>query len=255
MIRFDACSCSDLFFAPSTAFRLQSSASTLTFDVLLGLPSFLPTNIKVIGSGNIRIKDAVTASRSVLIKAPGNITIGHNGFVSASGSGNAIVLAAGGNFINNAGSTALDLGNPNGRWLIYSNAPGSDVFGDLDSGNTAIWNSTYTTLPPANVPAGAIAPGDRYVFALQPTVTVTTTDVSKTYGDDATAAVAAAYIMSSLQPGVQFAFLGDSGVPLVVSAGAAVAADVALSPYAVTASQGTLPSGYDITFINTGLLP
>ncbi len=264
-IRFDA---STLFselvlLSPSpfvpTNYRLQSAAPTFTVNVPLGCSCDL-NNLEVIGSGNLVIDQAIIAGGAVLMTAPGNITIGPNGFVGAAGSGDAIVLAAGGNFINNAGSAALDLGDPAGRWLIYSNTPGGDSFGDLDSGNTAVWNATYASLPPASVPLGANGNGSRYVFAFQPTLTFTSTGtLTKTYGQDSTAAVASSYTVSGYQ-GVAHAFSDDasvfSGAPVLSSAGSGAAASVTGSPYSIAIANGTLASlnGYIFAFANNGTL-
>jgi hypothetical protein len=90
------------------------------------------------------------------------------------------------------------------------------------------------------------------VFATQPTVTVTSTDVTKTYGTDATAAVAAAFVTSgfvdaSLHGG---AFSQDTAANAltgsVTSAGSAPAASVAGSPYPTVVSF-TSPTGYAVT--------
>src|SRR5439155_5736321 len=83
-----------------------------------------------------------------------------------------------------------------------------------------------------------------------------------TYGDDATAAVAAAFSLSGLQNGVANAFLADSaagvygGAPSVTSPGAAATASVAGSPYAITAAAGTLTAlnGYAFAFSSPGQL-
>ena len=104
--------------------------------------------------------------------------------------------------------------------------------------------------------------GDRYLFSEGQTLTVTTTDVSKTYGQDATATVAGAYTITGLAPGVAGAFLGDTAstvmtrMPAVTSAGSAPTASAAGSPYAINASAGSLTAldGYSIAFANTGVL-
>ena len=111
-----------------------------------------------------------------------------------------MTLATSDAFVNNGGSGAVIASN--GRWLIYSDAPTSDTFGNLNSNNTAIWDATYGSTPAASIAAG----GDRYIFAYQPTLTVTSTGVSKTYGVDDSAALASAYSVSGLQSGVSAAF-------------------------------------------------
>ena len=143
-----------------------------------------------------------------------------------------IVLAATGNFINNVGPGAvLD------PWLIYSASPTGDFFNGLDSGNTAVWNTTLGE--------PVTATGNRYIFALQPTITVTSGDLAKSYGQDVTSLVAADFTISGLQPGVAGAFLGDSassvysGTPSVASVGSAARASVAGSPYPIAVAPGS----------------
>jgi hypothetical protein len=136
--------------------------------------------------------------------------------------------------------------------------PGADNFGGLDSGNTAIWNATYASVPPASVAAS----GNRYLLAMQPTLTVTSTNATKTYGTDATTAIASNYVISGYQSGVANAFLGDNagstftGRPRVSSSGAFATAPVFGSPYAINIMQGSLAaiSGYAFAYNNAGRL-
>jgi filamentous hemagglutinin family protein len=259
--------------APITAANLllQGSGGTYTLTNSLNSIGTLAAD-----TGTISVNDAsslaigivagtagVTSSGAIALTTSGSLTIAAGASVSAGGTGNDVVLAAADNFINNAGSNAV---SASGNWLIYSGAPGTDTFGPgnsstyLNSNNTAIWDATITTLPPANAPTG----GNYYIFAYQPTLTFTSTNVSKTYGTDDTAAVASAYSVSGLQAGVSGAFLGDtvanvySGAPSVSSAGSAASATV-LAPgptYAITIGQGTLTSldGYTFSFASTGNL-
>jgi hypothetical protein len=202
--------------------------------------------------GTVLGVSGVTTSGALTLITDGDLTIAAGEHVS----GASPVLAATAAFINNQGNDALTAAS--GRWLIYSSTPGADTFGALDSGNTAIWDAVYASLPPASV----TAIGNRYLFALTPTLTFTSTDGAKTYGADFTAALASQYIVSGYQSGVADAFLGDSaatafsGAPSVSSPGAAASADVSGSPYAITVAQGSLASssGYDFSFASPGLL-
>src|SRR5262249_61609139 len=115
-----------------------------------------------------------------------------------------------------------DVGASDG-WLVYSsapNAPGKN-FGNLNSNNTAIWNSTYATLPPPLV----TYPANRYIFAFAAgttpaTLTVTSLSDSKTYGDTANLSL---FTVSGFQAGVANAYLADpnvfTGTPDLFSAG------------------------------------
>ncbi|MCC7595843.1 filamentous hemagglutinin N-terminal domain-containing protein, partial [Janthinobacterium sp. FW305-129] len=167
-----------------------------------------------------------------------DVTLNAGAVLNASGAGTAVTLAAKGNFNNNSGNGAasIALSDPGARWLVYASAPGASTFGNLDSNNTAVWNSSYTG-------SDATQTGNRYLFAYQPTITVNTQNVSKTYGDDlatGTALVDQVISLSGAQGAVAGAYLGDtvstalSGAITATSAGAAANAGAAGSPYAIT---------------------
>ncbi|GLR91995.1 adhesin [Bradyrhizobium iriomotense] len=202
--------------------------------------------------GTVAGTSGVTATGAATLQSAGDLTLASGASVRAVSP----VLSAAGAFINNAGSGAVTA--TSGNWLIYSSAPGTDTFGGLDSGNTAIWHATYATLPPASVTAS----GNRYLFAYQPTLTFSSASTSKTYGADATSAVASSYTVSGYQSGVSNAFLADTaasaftGSPSVTSTGSVATATVAAGPYAISATQGTLTatSGYALSFSSPGVL-
>jgi filamentous hemagglutinin family protein len=164
------------------------------------------------------------------ISTPGNLVL--NSPVQGSIPDGLIVLAATESFINNVGPDAVV--DP---WQIYSASPTGDVFGGLNSGNAAVWNTTFGE--------PVTAAGNRYIFAFQPTITVTSGNLTKSYGQDVTSPVAADFTISGLQPGVAGAFLPDaaaavySGTPSVTSLGSPARASVAGSPYAITVAPGS----------------
>ncbi|MNX62745.1 hypothetical protein D3C86_937210 [compost metagenome] len=196
------------------------------------------------------------AVSGVAASAPGGIEIATLGDLTialgATVSGANPVLAARGAFHNLQGGNAVTA--TSGRWLIYAAAPTGNTFGNLDSGNAAIWNTVAGNF--------VLETGNRYVFAYRPTLTLTTTDGTKTYGDDATAQVAGLYAITGFDPGVAGAYRADTaasaltGTASVTSTGAAATANVAGGPYAITATAGTLTalSGYALNFVNTGKL-
>ncbi|HTM77888.1 MAG TPA: MBG domain-containing protein, partial [Devosia sp.] len=124
-------------------------------------------------------------------------------------------------------------------------------FGGLDTQNTAIWNAA------AFAPVGAT--GNRYVFAYRPTLTFTSNDATKTYGDTGTPLT---YGVTGLMAGVSGAYLGNApatayaGAPKLSSLGGLATASVAGGPYAITIANDTLTSssGYAFNFASTGLL-
>lgn len=202
--------------------------------------------------GTIAGTSGVMTTGTATIQTSGDLTLASGARVSATSP----VLSAAGAFVNNAGSSAVTA--TSGRWLIYSSTAGSNLFGGLDSANTAIWNATYATLPPA----GVTASGNRYLFAYQPTLTFTSTNATKTYGADATSAIASSYSVSGYQSGVSGAFIGDSassvftGNPVVTSSGSGASASVGAGPYAITVAQGSLStiSGYGLAVSSPGAL-
>jgi hypothetical protein len=176
----------------------------------------------------------------------GNLTL--NGVVTASGGGDAIVLALGGNLVNNAGAGALNAGG--GRSLIYLAAPANaDAVNGPASGNQAVWGTAYPTV--------VGAPGNRYVFANAPTITLTTTNApNKTYGD--LADVSTNYTASGFVNAATFGnvFTQDTVVNAlsglsVTSAGTPVTANAGTYTIVVAATATT---GYTLTINNTGQL-
>ncbi|MDT8758768.1 YDG domain-containing protein [Sphingomonas psychrotolerans] len=187
-------------------------------------------------------------SGNVSIKTAGDLIVG-----SGKLTGNQVSLASAGTFQNFAGAGAVTAAD---RWAIYLASPSGHYFGDLDSGNSAIWAGDVTSRP-----IGGLT-GNRYVFASAPTLTFTPRDLAKVYGEDGAAQLATSYSVSGLHPGVANAFRGDmladvvSGMPLLSSAGTAATATVAGGPYAIDISQGSLVStaGYGLAFAGGGKL-
>ena len=198
---------------------------------------------------------SVAAGNGALLMAAGansSFTLNAGAVLSSSATGSAVTVDAGGNFVNSSGADAISTGT--GRWLVFSSSPGADTFGNLNSGNTAIWNTAAG--------ASISATGNRYVFTYQPTLTFTSTSDTKVYGQNNAGALASDFIVSGYSPGVSGAFLADSaataysGAPAVTSSGSAVTATVAGGPYAINIGQGALSSasGYGFAFANPGQL-
>ena len=194
----------------------------------------------------------VRASDTVKVATSGALTIASG----ASVSGVSPVLAAGGAFVNQAGAAAVAA--TGGRWLIYSNAPAGNTFGGLDSGNTAVFGASAATLAPENVSQI----GNRYIFAYRPTLTVTSINGTKVYGEEGSAAIAGLYTVTGYDPGISGAYRGDSaataltGAPLLSSVGTGAGLPAGGLGYTVYVAQGTLasPSGYAFSFNSLGIL-
>ncbi|MEP6873684.1 MAG: filamentous hemagglutinin N-terminal domain-containing protein, partial [Burkholderiales bacterium] len=202
--------------------------------------------------GTVLGTSGLTTSGAVTLRSGSDVTLAGG----ASVQGSSPVIAAGGHFVNQAGSSALTA--TSGRWLIYSADASGNTFGALDSGNTALWNATYASLPPASVTAS----GSRYVFAHQPTLTFSSIATSKVYGDDASSSLGARYTVSGYDAGVAQAYLADSastafgGAPTLSSIGSVATATVSGGPYAIAIAQGTVTStaGYALVFDASGSL-
>ena len=205
-----------------------------------------PGNITIAPGASIQGGGSVGSTSSVgSVGSPSSA--GSVGSPSSAGSTSAaaIVLAAGGNFINNSGlgqSTLLPA--TGGVFNIYSQAPTGDTFGGLNSNDQAIWGATYAV--PVTVS------GNRYIFAYQPTLTVAVNgNAGKVYGVDATNTVAQiGYSITGLQPGVAGAYLADTaasiyGTVTAVSIGAAAKASV--GTYAITVSNLGVADGYALS--------
>jgi filamentous hemagglutinin family protein len=222
------------------------AAGDVTFGGAVGATTAL-ASLTANSGGATTLDGGVTTTGAVTLTATGNLTLAAGARIIA-GTNSNVILSATGNFINNRGSDAISVSGT-GRWLVYSNNPGADAFGNLDSGNAAIWNTTY--------PTSIAASGNRYVFAYQPTVTLSAGAITKTYGD--VADLSTDYTVSGLQ-GVAHAFSDTaasafSGTPVITSAGAAGNADVSGSPYLISIAPANVTrlDGYAIAF-GTGSL-
>ena len=222
------------------------------------------TGMLTIGSGGVasqfntvNLYDSSTATTDGITLATGSTVTGYN----ATAGGTAVTLSADQLFVNNSGSGAVSV-NAGAQWLVYSADPTKDTFGVnsiLSSGNTAQWHVSYADIPSTSLPAG-----NRYLFAYQPTITFTATDLQKTYGTDNTATVASDWTASGYYSGngTGNAFVKDSstsysGTPNVTSLGSGATANVIASPgyvIFVDASPVTSANGNAINFQNAHLL-
>jgi hypothetical protein len=187
------------------------------------------------------------AAQSIKAEATaGDLTINAGKTLTASGAGDALVLAASGNFVNNAGAGAL--ATPSGRWLVYSTSPAGSTENGLTaaagSAQPRLYNRTYA----ANGPGTITQPGNHLVYSFQPTLNVTADAANRPYGAADplfTFSVSGLFADAELADTVTGAgFAGALGSTAVVNS------PVAGSPYAIT--QGTLVSGAGYAINYTG---
>lgn len=188
-------------------------------------------NLSLLG-GNFTIDGAVTAGNSISMISNGDMML--NGFISASGAGNSVVLVSDG-FINNGGGAAIDAGA--GRYLIYLDSPSVTDKGGLSGTN--YYNRTYAGYPPASV----TETGDLFFYAYQPVLTFTADDISlDTFDLDYDRFT---YSLSGLQTG-DTAESVFSGMPVFEKSW------LGNEVYNVHGSAGTLTSltGYQFAFVD-----
>ena len=92
-------------------------------------------------AGDITLNTVSASSITVINHNSGNVDL--NGQLTASGSGNAIVVAVGGNFYNAYGSSVLNL-TGSGRWIVYSTQSSGDTDGATSlSPAQSIYGNSY----------------------------------------------------------------------------------------------------------------
>jgi hypothetical protein len=155
--------------------NLTATAGTFSFVSALGGTTQLSTVSLTLTNG--LTLPSITAS-SILARTTGassDITIPSVKLLTVSGSNTAITLAAGRNFINNAGSGALS--TPSGRWLVYSTNPAADTAGGLVNDFrrfSCTYGGSCLSFP---------GTGTGLLYSYTPTLTATPSALSITYGD------------------------------------------------------------------------
>ncbi|SAK87086.1 filamentous hemagglutinin outer membrane protein [Caballeronia glebae] len=211
--------------------RLAASAGSVA--VVNGAPLVI---------GSVAGLSGISASGAVTLTAP-SLTLAAP--IASRASGTAITLAAT-TFANRAGAQALSA--PNGRWLVYSDAPDADTFGGLQSGNLAIWGDAYTGGADARA---ASASGNRFAFNALQQVTLTAINIDVPFETPRTLGpndVTIALRYNGANYGNAFAdspAIHEPFVFTVTSTGAAPGA--AIGTYAITITAAGGPTGYKIT--------
>ncbi|SAK63068.1 filamentous hemagglutinin outer membrane protein [Caballeronia temeraria] len=192
--------------------------------------------------GSIAGLSGVSASGAVTLTAPA-LTLAAP--VASRANGTAITLAAT-TFVNRAGAQAL--ATPNGRWLVYSDAPDTDAFGGLQSGNLALWGDAYTGGADARATS---ASGNRFAFHALQQVTLTAINIDVPFDTPRTLGpndVTIALRYNGANYGHAFADSPTNHEPFiftVTSTGATPGA--AIGTYAITITATGGPFGYKIT--------
>ncbi|WP_162140552.1 filamentous hemagglutinin N-terminal domain-containing protein, partial [Elioraea tepidiphila] len=137
------------------------------------------------GTGEITLNAPVVASQATLVSEE-RVTLAPGATVTGTGAGDAVVIAAGRGFDNQAGAGALAA--PNGRWLLFLDTFDAMLGTEPTTAEFDLYNRPFDYADPARADiAGQVATlnvlaGNRIVYAEQPVITVTAETLSKTYG-------------------------------------------------------------------------
>ncbi|CAN4274719.1 Filamentous haemagglutinin, N-terminal [Methylophilaceae bacterium] len=249
--------------ADNSQIGTTSSVSTLTIG---GILSANPGNtLEIIGAGSVTAVNAsnnidivkITSADNVSLRdidsmrfsdtasnltgsltaiAANNITLQAGGGITATGD----ILLTSDAFINGFGANALT--STTGRWVVHTSSVAGNTYGSLASGNQAIYGRALRT-PTAET-------GNRYVFSDSPTLNVISTNQSKTYGQDATAAVANAFtattFVDAAASGGVFTqdTIANSLIGSATSVGSVTTANV--NSYAIDVTPITSVNGYTL---------
>ncbi|MEN7538773.1 filamentous hemagglutinin N-terminal domain-containing protein, partial [Aurantiacibacter flavus] len=181
------------------------------------------------------IDSVLSRTGSVAVATTGNLSIANGASLSSSASGDAILLAAGGSFTNNGDASALSSAT-GGRWLVYQGTGLGGTRGGL------VGTSYYGTALDLSTLAFAATPpsGNRFVYAEQPTLTISVGGSSAYDGSVKSATLASSGLINgdTLQLG---------GTATGITTSSANAGDYSLTPagltsalnYKITYAQGT----------------
>jgi filamentous hemagglutinin family protein len=193
--------------------------------------------------GNGGLQSVGNNSSKVFIASGGNVAISTGASIKAGGAGDALVLAAAGNFINQAGSTALSV-TFGGRWLLFLASPANNVAGGLTA--SPFYNRPFNFLANSYLPVTSA--GSRFVYAQAPMVTVTVGSGTKVYGsaNPALSATVTGGLPGDAPAGV------FTGAPTISTTATATSS---VGNYAIVGNLGTLSSdfNYGFQFVNGAL--
>uniref|UniRef100_UPI001B4D721D MBG domain-containing protein n=1 Tax=Amaricoccus sp. TaxID=1872485 RepID=UPI001B4D721D len=225
--------------APGGAASRYDSTEPFAVDLIPTLP-------KPNSTGRIDIDAPVSASQITLETIAG-VRLGQRGTLAAAGWGDAIIVAAGAQFLNQSasGADAFALDDPEGRWLLYV-----DRFDGLDGPAPGprdfdLYGRSYEVDAPLELGFD----GDRIVYGERPTLTLTGGTFEKTYGENLPLGWGVTgYGVAGLRPGDSLAVALD-GAPVASSAGASPWAPASGTPYALDVAAVASAQGYRLVTV------
>ncbi len=237
-----------------------TSAANNTLEII-GAGSVVATNaannidiVKITNAKDVSFRDvdsmrfSATASNltgTLTANAANDITLQAGGTIASSAGD---ILLTSNAFINNAGASALTA--LAGRWIVHTATLAGNTYGALNSGNQAIYGRALGV--------ATTETGNRYVFVQSPTLDITSTDQTKTYGQDVTALITNAYTATPFINAATYGnvFTQDTAANSLTgsatSVGSAVATNV--GSYAIDVTPITATTGYTLNKSNAGNL-
>lgn len=153
-------------------------------------------NVAITSSGNITVNGIQATDKIQLVSTGKDAVItldakqNDGALLSKSTAKDAVVIDAqgkNGSFVNNTSkelAKAVTTGE-GGSWKIYTSAPDRDTFGsNLNSSMNAQWGADSTTYAADTDTQSA----GKYIFRVQPTISISADSLKKTYGDALTSA-------------------------------------------------------------------
>lgn len=193
------------------------------------------------GFGELTVGGTITTDIQghISIVTPGDLTLSSGTGINAGYNGNIVLASQDGSFINNAGSSALTVQN-NGRYLVYSDTPNNTTTGGL--AGAPVYNTRHSTSAPSTI----TATGNRFLYGMPATATITADDLSRSAG---LANPSFTYQVSGLV-GSDTAAQAFTGIPsLTTTADNSSAAGT----YTITVGQGSLQAtdyNYGFQFVD-----
>lgn len=178
------------------------------------------------------------ASGKVTVASGGDVTFNSGATLTASAAGDALVLASAGNFTGQAGALNVSGG---GRWLVFMDAPANNKASGLTA--SPFYNRAFDFATNTYAPIGSA--GNRFVYRLAPSVTVTADNKSKIYGS-ANPALSVTITGGLAADAASGLFTGAPAIATVAAANSSV------GDYAIAPSLGTLTPdfNYGFQFVN-----
>ncbi len=140
--------------------------------------------------GGMQLGGTLQSDATVLLQSSQGVRLSSGTQISASGSGDPLVVVTGaGPFLNEAGSAAFSISG-GGRWLIYADTPAGTSLGGLPLSFKQYGKSFGASVP-------ILGSGNGLLYGLSPAISASLVNVSKVYDGTSAALLSAANLQLS----------------------------------------------------------